>query len=274
MAQILDITLDNFESAVMKASNERAVVVSFSSTQVPESAPYEAILEKLSRELDFTLGKVNLDKPENEAFIRSFQIRSLPDVRVLSQGEMADVLQGVLPEDKLKDRLGKFFMTDEARALQAIENAIAEKRFKEAKSALDASLQKNPLDKKLLLLLAQTELGLGASEDAKTILVSFREDDDGYLKAKSLLELMEFHVEAAKSDIQGDEAKQFHEACVFASKEEYREALQTFLSLVRETPGWNNSAASKAMMTLFNVLGAKHALTWEFRAKLNNALFI
>ena len=274
MAQILDITLDNFETTVMKASAERAVVVSFFSTQVPECAPYEAILEKLSKELDFTLGKVNLDQPENEAFIRSFQIRSLPDVRVLSQGEMADVIQGVLPEDKLKERLGKFFMTDEARALQAIEDPILEKRFEEAKPALDAGLSKNPSDKHLLLLLAQTELGLGNSEQAKTILTSFQEGDEGYLKAKSLLELMEFHLEAAKSDIQGEEAIRFHEACVFASKEEYREALQAFLSLVREFPDWNNSRASKAMLTLFNVLGAKHALTWEFRAKLNNTLFV
>ncbi len=274
MAQILDITLDNFEVAVMKASSERAVVVSFSSTQIPECAPYEAILTKLSGELDFTLGKVNLDKPENEAFIRSFQIRSLPDVRVLFQGEIADVLQGNIPEDKLRERLGKFFLTDEARALKEIEAAIAEKRFTDAQSALQPLLQEKPLDKQLLLLLAETELGLGASEKAKTILSEFHEGDEGFVKAKSLLELMDFHVEAAKTSIQGAEAVLFHKACVYASREEYREALQSFLALVRESPNWNNSAASRAMLTLFNVLGPKHTLTWEFRSKLNNTLFI
>lgn len=274
MAQILDISTENFNSAVMEASKTRAVVLSFSSSQFPDCAKYDALLEKLSSELDFTLGKVNLDKPENEEFIGMFRIRSLPQVAVINKGDIADMLQGALPEKDLKERLSKYFISDEARAQMAIEDAIAAGKFKEAVSALEAATAAKPEDKKLRLLLAEAELGCGNGERAKEILKKFQTGDEGYDKAKSLLELMDFAIEAAKPEPEGKEAKMYHSACTAASKKDYGTALETLLGIVYENASWNSSAASKAMLTLFGVLGPKHELTWKYRSKLNTALFI
>lgn len=274
MAQVVDISVENFESEVMAASETKAVVLSFSSAQMPECAEYDALLSKLSSELDFTLGKVSLDKPENEAFIRSFQIRSLPDVRVLLKGEMADVIQGKLPEAELKKRLEKFFVSDEDRAKRTLEDAIANGHFSEAKVALEAALKQKPDDDHSKLLLAKCELNLGDSDRAKALLLQIPELSSEYTQAKSLLELMEFFVEASKTDAVSPEDKAFHEACVTASAKEYGKALEEFFNLAMSAPTYKDGAARKAMVTLFGVLGAKDPLTWEFRSKLNTALFI
>jgi putative thioredoxin len=88
------------------------------------------------------------------------------------------------------------------------------------------------------------------------------------------LELLDFHAEAAKKDVQGKEAIVYHEACKLACEEHFEDALQAFLNLFVEAPDWNDGAAKKAMLTLFGVLGPKHELTWKYRAKLNTMMFI
>ena len=139
---------------------------------------------------------------------------------------------------------------------------------------LDEALSKTPNDKKLQLLWAKANLGLGDTAKAKEILSKFTEADDQYREAKSLLELLDFHAEVAKKDVQGKEAIVYHEACKLACSEEFEGALQAFLNLYAEAPDWNNGAAKKAMLTLFGVLGSKHELTWKYRAKLNTMMFI
>lgn len=274
MAKVVQITAENFETEVMQASQDRAVAVLFSSAEYPDCAPYSQLVGKFSTSLDFTLGVVSCDDRENMQLIQAFRVRSVPEIHMVDKGQIADVIAGVLPEGELKKRLEKFYVSDEAKMANALEEAIASKNYDEALPMLNEALQKTPDDKKLLLLWAKASLGMGDTEKAKEILQKFNEADDQYKEAKSLLELLDFHAEAAKKDVQGKEAIVFHEACCMAAAEDFESALQAFLNLYVEAPEWNDSAAKKAMLTLFGVLGPKHELTWKYRAKLNTIMFI
>ena len=244
MAKVVQITAENFETEVAQASETRAVAVLFSSAEYPDCAPYSQLLGALSTSMDFTLGVVSCDERENMQLIQAFRVRSVPEVHIVEKGQIADVIQGVLPEADLKKRLEKFFVSDEARFQMALEDA------------------------------AKASLGMGDTEKAKSVLTKFTEADDQYREAKSLLELLDFHAEAAKKDVQGKEAIVYHEACKLACAEDFESALQAFLNLYVEAPEWNDGAAKKAMLTLFGVLGPKHELTWKYRAKLNTMMFI
>ena len=274
MAKVVQITAENFETEVIQASETRAVAILFSSAEYPDCAPYSQLLGQLSTSMDFTLGVVSCDDRENMRLIQMFRVQSVPEIHIVDKGQIADVIQGVLPEAELKKRLEKFYVSDEARMMNALEEAIADKRYDEALPALNEALSKAPNDKKLLLLWAKVSLGLGDTEKAKEILNKFNEADDQYREAKSLLELLDFHAEAAKKDVQGKEAIVYHEACKLACEEQFEDALQAFLNLFVEAPDWNNGAAKNAMLTLFGVLGPKHELTWKYRAKLNTMMFI
>lgn len=274
MAKVVQITAENFEAEVIQASETRAVAILFSSAEYPDCAPYSQLLGQLSTSMDFTLGVVSCDDRENMRLIQMFRVQSVPEIHIVDKGQIADVIQGVLPEAELKKRLEKFYVSDEARMMNALEEAIADKRYDEALPALNEALSKAPNDKKLLLLWAKVSLGLGDTEKAKEILNKFNEADDQYREAKSLLELLDFHAEAAKKDVQGKEAIVYHEACKLACEEQFEDALQAFLNLFVEAPDWNNGAAKNAMLTLFGVLGPKHELTWKYRAKLNTMMFI
>ena len=274
MAKVVQITAENFEEEVIKASETRAVAILFSSAEYPDCAPYSQLVGQLSTSMDFTLGVVSCDDRENMRLIQMFRVQSVPEIHVVDKGQIADVIQGVLPEADLKKRLEKFYVSEEARFQTALEDAIAQKNFDQALPMLDEALAKNPNDKKLQLLWAKASLGLGDTAKAKDILSKFVESDDQYREAKSLLELLDFHAEVAKKDVQGKEAIVYHEACKLACAEDFESALQAFLNLYVEAPEWNDGAAKKAMLTLFGVLGPKHELTWKYRAKLNTMMFI
>ena len=274
MAKVVQITAENFEAEVIQASETRAVAILFSSAEYPDCAPYSQLLGQLSTSMDFTLGVVSCDDRENMRLIQMFRVQSVPEIHIVDKGQITDVIQGVLPEAELKKRLEKFYVSDEARMMNALEEAIADKRYDEVLPALNEALSKTPNDKKLLLLWAKVSLGLGDTAKAKEILSKFSEADDQYREAKSLLELLDFHAEAAKKDVQGKEAIVYHEACKLACEEQFESALQAFLNLFVEAPEWNNGAAKNAMLTLFGVLGPKHELTWKYRAKLNTMMFI
>lgn len=273
MAKVIPVTVQNFDSEVMAAADTSPVVLTFSSSQMPECKTYNAMLEKLSSELDFTLGEVDLDVPDNMMFVQTFRIRSLPFVVVLSQGQMADAIQGSLPEDELKKRLSKFFVSDEERELKQIETAVQDGSFLEAKPIIEAALSKKP-DDHLKILLARCEIGLGNSDQAKKVLGEIPENSGESSNAKALLDLMDFAIEAVKTDAVEGSAKAYREACLDATRKDFRSALEGFFQIAISDPNFKEGLARKSMLVLFSVLGAKDPLTWEYRSKLNTMLFI
>ena len=53
----------------------------------------------------------------------------------------------------------------------------------------------------------------------------------------------------------------------------YEEALGELLEVVGKNPRLADEAARKAMLDIFDVLGAQHPVTLRFRSELANALF-
>lgn len=274
MTQIIDVSLQNFESEVSIPSMEKPMVLTFLSSRYPECGNLFSTLQLLAEEMNFTLAKVDLDQVENQAFIQYFRISGIPDTRVIFKGEIVDMIQGVATEQALKERLSKHFISDSERLYLQIEAAIADKEYEIAFSLLNEALSSEPDNKKLKILQAKLFVGLGDTEKARSLLESFKPQEDEYEKATHLLKLLDFYTEAAqKSPVEG-EALLYRNACQLVTESNYEEAFETFLKILQINKEWNDGMPRKAMMTLFGVLGPKHELTWKYRAKLNSIWFI
>ncbi|MEE1067104.1 MAG: tetratricopeptide repeat protein [Fibrobacteraceae bacterium] len=274
MTQIIDVSLQNFESEVSIPSMEKPMVLTFLSSRYPECGNLFSTLQLLAEEMNFTLAKVDLDQVENQAFIQYFRISGIPDTRVIFKGEIVDMIQGVATEQALRERLSKHFISDSERLYLQIETAIADKEYEIAFSLLNEALSSEPDNKKLKILQAKLFVGLGDTEKARSLLESFKPQEDEYEKATHLLKLLDFYTEAAqKSPVEG-EALLYRNACQLVTESNYEEAFETFLKILQINKEWNDGMPRKAMMTLFGVLGPKHELTWKYRAKLNSIWFI
>jgi putative thioredoxin len=252
---VIQVNIETFEQIVINGSVEKAIAVAF---EIPPA------LEKLSGELKFTIAKLDPEDPNNQPLAGYLQVRALSDIRVFKDKQLAGGTDGSLPEAELKKQLQPFFLSEEDGLLINAEEALNLGQANVAIKILQKLFEKNPSDKKVCYLLAKAKTMDGKREDAKTILQNIKEADDFYKEAKSLLELMEFYEKTSPP---------YDKAYKLASQNNYKEALDSFLEII-ESKQDSEGKAKKAMITLFSVLGPKHELTWEYRAKLNRLIYV
>ena len=272
MNRIVELTLENFQEIAVQGSMERPVVIEFYSERSQASKQMGLALATLSKEMNFVLGRVDTDKDQQIAGY--FRVTSIPDARVVSQGQMVEAIQGALTEPLLRKRLAKHFLSPTDLLLIEAESLLQQGLPDAALPIIEELLAASPTSKKLQYCKSKALVDLGRGEDARTLLNGFHEGDDFFREARALSELMAFHIVCSQAPSSDPVEQSYRNACSQALQGEYRAALDELLVLVETQPKWNEGAARKAMLTLFGVMGAKHELTWEYRAKLNRILFI
>lgn len=269
----MEVTLQNFEEVVVRGSMQRPVVVDFWASWCAPCKALGPVLEKLSVEMNFVLAKVNTET--NQKLAEYFRISSIPDVRVFNQGKMVDSFQGALPESQIRQILARHCLSEIDALLLEVEAQVTAGNGAAAIGILEDTLAAHPTDKKIRYWLARCHLSAGNSDQTLSLLNEFREGDDFYRQARSLVDLMAFYSECARKDNPTEPmAKSYKDNCCLAANGDHKAALEGFLAMVSQDKAWNDEAARKAMITLFDVLGAKHEWTWEYRSRLNRILFV
>jgi len=252
---VIRTNLETFEQIAINGSMEKAIAVAF------EVSP---ALEKLSSELKFTIAKLDPEDPNNQQLAAYLRISAISDIRIFKSGQIAANINGTLPEAELKKQLLPFFLSEEEGLLLNAEENLNFGQTSAAIKILQKLFEKNASNRKVCYMLAKAKVMAGKKEEAKTLLQNIKEGDDFYNESKSLLELTEFYEDAKPP---------YDKAYKLAAQNKYKEALDCFLDLI-ENKQDKEGKAKKAMITLFSVLGPKHELTWEYRAKLNRLIYI
>ncbi len=105
------------------------------------------ILEKLTREYRgaFILAKLNIE--DNQEIAAQLGVRSVPDVKLISQGGLVDHFQGALPEKELREWLGRYFPAPEGASASPEEQAaeaLAQGDAATARALYEELVQQNP----------------------------------------------------------------------------------------------------------------------------------
>ena len=102
---VFDATTATFETEVLQASLQAPVLVDFWAAWCGPCKTLGPILEKLAAEYNgaFRLAKVDVDAEQELA--GAFQIRSIPTVMLVKDGQLVDGFPGALPEGQLRQFL-------------------------------------------------------------------------------------------------------------------------------------------------------------------------
>jgi putative thioredoxin len=188
-AHVFDATLASFEQDVILASRETPILVDFWATWCGPCKTLGPILEKLAGEYHgaFRLAKVDVDKEQQLAAY--FQIRSVPTVMLLKDGQIADGFPGALPEGQLRQFLASHGITPKAAEPEtpaAPEAPDPEAEVVRLRHAVAQEPDKDEL--KLDLVLALLKVG-GATEAERLLdaLPANLATDDRAVKARARL---------------------------------------------------------------------------------------
>ena len=278
-----DVDASNFQQVVLENSRHTPVVVDFWAEWCGPCKVLKPILEKLAEEYQgkFILAKVNAD--HNQELAAQFAVRGIPSVKAIYNGEIVDEFSGAIPESAVREFLGRIIPSpaDELRA-----------------AAAQARAEGDP-GKALQLLAEASKLDMGNEQvrvDAADILFSLNQLDEAkrLLDSLSPATRMDDRVQqlAAKLSFAlggqqgGDEAglreqiaatpddmeTRLQLANLLIAAGRYPEGLDELLEMVRRDRAWNDDAARKAILAVFNMLGGQGELVSGYRRKLASAL--
>jgi putative thioredoxin len=274
MGNSVEVDSSNFEREVLEQSFVQPVLGDFYATWCGPCQLLKPILEKLVKEYDFTLAKLDIDKDSQLA--HKYAVEGVPDVRIVSRGEVHPGFVGALNEAQLRDLLERLHLKSQLTSkLEEAQAAIASGDLKTAKQAFDALFTEYPDNPRVIIEAACFLVKLGQLEEAEKIAKTIREDNrEFYPQAQGIGTLILLKRAAQDTSASENELdRTFADASRLALSEDYQGALELFLEIVRENRKYKNDAARKTMVGLFNLLGLDHPLTKQYQKELMMALY-
>ena len=285
---IKDSNTANFVKDVLEASRKVPVLVDFWAPWCGPCKQLTPLLEKVvrARKGKLKLVKINID--ESPAIAGQLRVQSVPTVYAFRDGRPLDGFMGAQPESQINafvDRLlGDEGAEDAAAALETAEAALAANDLQGAAEIYAALLQDDPQNVAALAGLAQCYLKSGDTARAEQtigLVPPDRRDAAPVASVRAALALarsaakagdaakLEAKVKATPSDHQA----RIDYALALAAEGRKTEALDQLLEVVRRDRKWNDEAARKQLLQLFDAWGPKDPATLEGRRRLSSILF-
>ncbi|PMR76261.1 tetratricopeptide repeat protein [Billgrantia endophytica] len=240
------------------------------------------ILEKLTREYNgaFVLAKLNID--ENQEIAAQLGVRSVPDVKLISQGGLVDHFQGALPEKEIREWLSRYFPPVEdapASPEEQAADALAQGDIATARALYEQLVQQNPEHYAYQVELARTLVAEERGQEALALLDSLPPEERDAAQARGVRASIEFREEAPSSEelaaLEGrdDSEARFKRALRQVADGDYETGLEALLALMQSDRGYGEDAARKTLLRVFDALGADHPLTVTYRRRLFTLLY-
>jgi putative thioredoxin len=232
------------------------------------------------------LVKINID--ENQTIANQLRIQSIPTVYAFRDGRPLDGFMGAQPESAVKafvERLlGEEAAMDAAAAIEAADKALEAGDLHGAAEVYAGVLQQDPQNVAALAGLAKCYLKSGDVARAEQTIGLVPPDKRNGAAVASVRAALDLAKLAGKAgDTSKLEAKVKAEPANHQARIDYAmalaaagrkaEALDQLLEAVRRDRKWNEEAARKQLVQLFDAWGPKDPATLEGRRRLSSILF-
>jgi putative thioredoxin len=280
-------TTKDFMRDVVEASREVPVLVDFWAPWCGPCRQLTPILEKAVRAAKGAVKLVKLNIDEHPQIPGQMGVQSIPAVFAFQDGRPVDGFMGALPESRVNafiSRLVGDTVADAAADLEAAEAALAAGDLNTAAQTFGEILQADRENAQALAGLAKCYIRTGdlaRAEQTLALVPPAKAQSAPVASARAALELQ--RKSASVDDIDKLRAKvaadpkdaqsRFDLALALNAKGDRAAALEELLAIIAKNRAWNDDAARKQLLQLFDAWGATDPATVAGRQRLSSLLF-
>ena len=276
-----------FMADVVEASKGAVVLVDFWATWCGPCRQLTPALEKAVRARGGSVKLVKIDVDKNPAYAGQLQVQSIPTVYAFVDGKPIDRFTGALPDSQLNafiDKLtgGEGTNTDVDDLLALGEESLSLDDFGGAAQAFAGVLNMEPDNLKAIAGMARVYLADGDVEQARQTIAMAPLDatEPSVVSVRAQLALAAAAPTGAASELEArvasapdDHQARFDLAQVQAASGDLKGAVDGLLHIVAADRDWNDQAARKQLLTVFEAAGHASDVARDGRRRLSSILF-
>lgn len=280
---ILEGTDRNFDQLVVENSRRGLVLVDFWAPWAGPSLRQQSVLKQLANEYGgrFLLVTVNTD--EQKGVASRFGVKSLPSFKLFRNGKVVEEIHGMQPEGDYRGLIDRYLVPLSDKVRLAAGKAWNAGDVDAAIRVLAEGAMAEPENVDIPVMLAKLLMRLQRYEEARQVLVALPEALRDVTEIATLRAHLDFitvaqsvddeaalwaHLEASPNDL----AAQFKAAAVHLVADRYERALQSLIAILRRDREFDDGAARRGLLAIFDTLGGDHDLVKQYRGELSRLI--
>jgi len=276
-----------FMTVVVVASKTQPVIVAFWRPGCGPCRQLTPAIEKAVRAAGGKVKLVKIDVDANPAYAGQLRVQSIPTVYAFVNGQPVDGFQGAVPDSQLKafiDKLtgGAGTNPDVEQLLALGEESLSLNDLGGAAQAFAQVLTIEPDNQPAVAGMARVYIADGDLEQARQTIAMAPADsrDAGVQSVRAQLSLASSapvgataELEAAVAANPGDHQARYDLSLAQAASGDLKGAVDSLLAIVAADREWNDQAARKQLLTVFEAAGAASDIARDGRRRLSSILF-
>lgn len=293
---VKDTDYNGFMRDVIEASMAAPVIVDFWAPWCQPCKQLTPVLEKIVKSMQGAVRMVKIDIDANPEIATQFRIQSVPAIFAFFQGRPVDGFMGSMPEPQIRQWIDRILqaaggaagipnpMAEIDAALKQAEEHLSVEAWQEAQEIFSDILGVIPEHAAAYAGMIRSMIAGGHTEQAKVMLAAAPQavaKDKAMDQARAAIELAEQAAQAgpvqelvARVEAQpGDHQARYDLALALLAAGRRAESVDHLLDIVKRERHWNEEAARKQLVKLFETFGHTDPLTIEARKRLSSILF-
>jgi len=276
-----------FMADIIEASKTQPVIVDFWATWCGPCRTLTPSLEKAVRAAGGKVKLVKIDIDKNPAYAGQLRVQSIPTVYAFVDGQPVDGFQGAVPDSQIKafiEKLtgGEAVNSDVEQLLSLGAESLSLNDLGGAAQAFAQVLTMEADNEAAIAGMAQVYLADGDIDQARQTIAMAPQDSrhPGVIGIRAQLALAAaaptgdaVAVQARLAADPNDHQARYDLSLAQAASGDFKGAVDSLLAIISADREWNEQAARKQLLVVFDAAGAGSDVAREGRRRLSSILF-